>query len=225
VVFKGFKLRVVPGGGAKLPLPPGPGEGDDLGSLARRCAEGDDRAATTLLTALGPVMLQVVRRVLGARHPDVEDTLQEAAVSLMRALPTFRGDSSTRHFARRIAARAAIDVRRRQGRVPVHVTGFDGDEDDRPADSADDARDPRRADWALVARRRELIRRLVDELPVPQAEALVLHCAAGMTVEEVARATGVPLETARSRLRLAKAALRERVERDPATFDLLEELP
>lgn len=222
--MKGSKLTLVPGGGVQLPLPPRR-EDDELLPLARRASEGDERAATTLLTALGPVMLLVVRRVLGARHPDVEDTLQEATVALMRALLAFRGDSSIRHFARRIAARAAIDMRRREGRAGACITDFDGEVDDRPTDLGDDERDPRRTDWAVMARRRELVRRLIDELPVPQAEVLVLHCAAGMTVDEVARATGVPLETARSRLRLAKAALRERVARDPAAFDLLEELP
>ena len=56
--------------------PPSPAAADDLAPLVRRCRQGDGQAIETLLIALGPPMLQVVRRVLGARHPDVEDTLQ-----------------------------------------------------------------------------------------------------------------------------------------------------
>jgi RNA polymerase sigma-70 factor (ECF subfamily) len=78
-------------------------------------------------------------------------------------------------------------------------------------------------DWAISARQRRLVRRLLDDLPQAQAEALVLHVVAGLTVGELAGATRVPVETARSRLRLAKAALRDRITSDPAAGELLEE--
>lgn len=231
--MKGLKLRLVRGIQVRPAGQPPAAGSDDLADLVRQCRAGDDdRAVRTLLIALGPPMLHVIRRVLGARHPDVEDALQEATVALIRALPAFRGDCSTRTFGRRIAACAAIDVRRRYNRAPARVGGpnvdFDVDIDARPGTAAEPdvgVEDPRGVDWALAARRRELVRRLLDELPEPQAEALVLHCAAGMTVDELARASGVPLETARSRLRLAKAALRLRVASDPAASDLLEEAP
>jgi RNA polymerase sigma-70 factor (ECF subfamily) len=46
------------------------------------------------------------------------------------------------------------------------------------------------------------------DLPVEQRAALVLHYHAGFSVKETAELSGVPLETARSRLRLARARLR-----------------
>ena len=52
---------------------------------------------------------------------------------------------------------------------------------------------------------------------------MVLHCVAGMTVEEIAVATECRPETIRSRLRLAKAVLRERAAADPAMAELLED--
>jgi RNA polymerase sigma-70 factor (ECF subfamily) len=157
-------------------------------------------------------MLKVIRRVLGARHPEVEDTLQEAMLATARALPTFRGECSPWHFGSRIASFVAISARRR---VPPP-----------PSDPLDDHDLPgaTETDWALAARRRELVRRLLDQLPVPQAEALVLHCVAGLTVEEVAAASSVPVETARSRLRLAKRAFRIRIADDAAATELLEDL-
>ncbi len=54
-------------------------------------------------------------------------------------------------------------------------------------------------DWALIARRRDILRRLLDELPGAQAEALVLHCVAGLTLEEVAAVARAPVVSARSR--------------------------
>lgn len=52
----------------------------------------------------------------------------------------------------------------------------------------------------------------VQALPAPQREAFLLHAEADMTVEEVATATGVGFETAKSRLRYALARLRAAME-------------
>ena len=56
--------------------------------------------------------------------------------------------------------------------------------------------------------------RMLCGLLVPsegEAEVLGLHVVLGHTVPEIAESSGVPLETVRSRLRLAKQALRKRV--------------
>ena len=59
-------------------------------------------------------------------------------------------------------------------------------------------------------------------LPGLQAQALALHCVAGCTVAEIAEATGAPLQTVRSRLRLARRALRLRLAAEPTLLELLE---
>jgi RNA polymerase sigma factor (sigma-70 family) len=198
-------------------VPRDPTAPDDLELLVRRCGAGDASAMRTLLESLGPAMLQVIRRVLGVRHPEVEDTLQEATIAFVGALPSFRGECSLRHFACRVAAFRAITARRRcHLGDEVGTDDLDGLALHRPAQE--------QADAALAARRRALVRRLLVELPEPQAEALVLHCVVGLTVEELARASGVPVETARSRLRLAKGALRGRIVDDAAALELVEDL-
>jgi RNA polymerase sigma-70 factor (ECF subfamily) len=60
-----------------------------------------------------------------------------------------------------------------------------------------------------------VVRELLDTLSDPLAEALALHCILGYTVQEVAATCAVPQETVRSRLRLAKQALRKRILGDP----------
>src|SRR5437773_4935562 len=130
---------------------------DDLAGLLKRHRAGEKDALRTLLTALGPPMLQVIRRVLGARHPDVEDTLQEATIALVRALPGFRGECSARHFGCRIATLTAISVRRRR-HLPAEGGRFgsaDGEDAAASAGGAGSA-DASVPDWALAARRREL---------------------------------------------------------------------
>lgn len=52
----------------------------------------------------------------------------------------------------------------------------------------------------------------VGQLPPDQREAFLLQAEAGMSVEEIAAATGVNFETAKSRLRYARASLRRQLQ-------------
>ncbi|HEV2820829.1 MAG TPA: sigma-70 family RNA polymerase sigma factor [Solirubrobacteraceae bacterium] len=56
---------------------------------------------------------------------------------------------------------------------------------------------------------RAVVRVALGELPPAQREALVLAYWGGMTAEEIARRTGAPLGTAKSRLRVGLAKLRK----------------
>lgn len=49
----------------------------------------------------------------------------------------------------------------------------------------------------------------VEQLPMVQREAFLLQADAGMAVEDIATATGVSFETAKSRLRYARSRLRQ----------------
>jgi RNA polymerase sigma-70 factor (ECF subfamily) len=57
---------------------------------------------------------------------------------------------------------------------------------------------------------------MLDDLPQEQRYVLVLHHALDMTVPEMAEELGIPIETVRSRLRLAKARLRNNNAVEPA---------
>jgi RNA polymerase sigma-70 factor (ECF subfamily) len=59
--------------------------------------------------------------------------------------------------------------------------------------------------------RRDEVREALRELPVPQREAIVLAYWGGLTADEIARRAGVPLGTAKSRIRLGLAKLRETI--------------
>ena len=63
------------------------------------------------------------------------------------------------------------------------------------------------------------------ELPDRAQTALALRVVLGLSLGEVAAATHVPLNTVRSRIRLAKEALMARIEADPALLELLEPTP
>ncbi len=51
----------------------------------------------------------------------------------------------------------------------------------------------------------------VEQLPPEQREAFLLQAEGGLSLQEIAQATGVPFETAKSRLRYARASLRQQL--------------
>jgi len=74
---------------------------------------------------------------------------------------------------------------------------------------------PRGADPAVAAESREAAHRLlqaIEALPPAQREAFLLQQETDMTLEEIAEATGVSRETAKSRLRYALGRLKTAME-------------
>jgi len=164
---------------------------------------------------LGGPMLRTVRKVLGGRHPDAEDVAQEAVLGLVSALGTFRGDCTVTHFAHQIAARSALHARR-------HFRTRDrvGDQElDAEVQAASGEASPLEA--ALSRERRRVVRSLLDQLPEPTAEALVLHFMLGHTVEEIATTASASPNTIWSRLKLGKRALKTALGRDERLRELL----
>lgn len=207
----GVVLRLIksPGQGAAEAGKPAARPEDPLRALALAAVAGDGEAQRTLLAALGPSLLRVVRGVLGSAHPEVEDTLQEAMVAVHLALAGFRYECTTLHFACRVAAQTAMNARRRAGYRTRHTPSTP------PADLIELARDERSpAELTAASRRRETLRQLLCELPEAQSEVLSLHALLGYTVEETAAAMQIPRNTVRSRLRNGLARLRARIQGD-----------
>ena len=198
-------------------IAPPPARPDELLPLAR-AATNDPDAAATLVGALCGGMLRIVRKVLGRRHPDVDDVTQDAVIALLTALMTFRSECSVEHFANRIALLTALAARRRALARARTVDSETDSFDDVVADTGAHASP---LATTLAARRRLLVRQLLDELPDVIAEALASHFILGYTVDEIAAASSVPANTVWSRLRLGKQALRRKLERDAELAEML----
>ena len=145
--------------------------------------------------------------------------MQEASEGLLSALSSFKGECTVRHFACRVSVFTALAWRR-----TVSFRQQQSVEAPEAAELPESAQDSP-AETVLRARRREALEMLLDELPAPQAEVLVLHCALDFSIDEIAAAVGRPAETIRSRLRLAKRALRERIGASSELIEILEARP
>jgi RNA polymerase sigma factor (sigma-70 family) len=193
---------------------------DELSLLALAAQAGDSKAIRTLLGGLGPAMLRVIRKILGESNLDVNDVLQDSMFGLVKALGGFRQECSVMHFACRVAVMTSLAARRqRRSRGWVAPVPLSSEVDLVPTPASDPATE------AEAAARRTVLWRLLEDLPTTQAEALALHCVEGFTVEEIAAAESCPVETVKSRLRLAKATLRSRIAEDLTARDLLTREP
>ncbi len=182
-------------GSAPGPVMPANAASTVLDSLVPLAVLGDRAAMAALLRGVSPSLLAIARRLLGASNPQVEDAVQEALMAFARALPAFLGGCSIQHYARQIGVRVALRVRARQrSAVPFN---------EEIALSV--APSPHHD--SVQRRRFDLLATLLEKLRPEQAETLVLRLALDLSLEEVAEVTQVPVNTVRSRVRLAKRAL------------------
>jgi len=194
--------------GPSVPVP-----ADSARQLAFAAASGDAVATTQLLQSVAPKMMRVVRTVLGGFAADADDVVQQSLIALIHALPAFRGECAPSSYACRIAVRTALAARRRARTMLARR------ESDTDTDALPGAESP--GEEAHARRRKEILRGLLAEIPEEQAEALAMRVVLGWSLEEIAESSGAPLNTIRSRLRLAKEALRKKIESAPGLADEL----
>jgi len=182
--------------------------------LMQAFAGGDAAAFARLYDRHERATWRFIRHRLGAQHEGAaDDVLQETWINVARAAPRYVATSArftTWLFT--VARNRVIDHLRAQATAMVSIdaplSGDGEDEGERWADRvAAEA-----ADGPLARiESREQAQAFLDalaRLPAPQREAFVLQAEGGLSVAEVASATGVGPETAKTRLRYAKARLR-----------------
>lgn len=167
-----------------------------------------------LLQGVAPAVRAVVRRALGPSHYDHDDLVQESLLGFIRALDAFRGQCTVVHYARRIALWRVLEDQKRKLSLK-RAGGVTSLQDELTA-----LDEPNVDSRIVAARQRARIRALLHTLRPEQAEVLALRHVLDYTVEEIAETTGVPYNTVRSRLRLAKETMRSRIEADPLLCEL-----
>ena len=170
--------------------------------LILRIGERDETALAALYARYAETVYGLALRIV--RSPEVaEEVVQETFMRVWRGAQTFRGDpSGLRAWLFRIGRNLALDQLRRQAARPRTVTITPAPMDDRaPLDMlADETCDVA----AQVGDRslREQVSHALLTLPPEQRHALELAYFGGLTHREIAAATGEPLGTIKTRLRL-----------------------
>jgi RNA polymerase sigma-70 factor (ECF subfamily) len=167
----------------------------DIDPRILRATSGDAEAVHSLLVELIPRVRNLVRYLV-RRDTDTDDFCQDALMVVLRDLGAYRGEGSLHRWVDRVVARVTLRrLRAERSRTVVEL---------RP--QPEELGQSCCSDEFLL---RRTVVRLLDRLPFEQRHALVLHHVLEMTVYEVAEELDTPVETVRSRLRLAKGKLRE----------------
>lgn len=144
-----------------------------------------------------------VLRRLGVREADVEDRVHEVFLNVHRKLADYDPSRPIRPWLFGFSYRVASHHRRSEQRRR-EVIGVDVSLED-PSASAE-------AQLAMHEER-SLLTEALETLGIDQRAVIVMHDWDGEPIPEVARALDIPLNTAYSRLRLARATLSESVRR------------
>jgi len=135
-----------------------------------------------------------------------EELFQDVWASVIQSRLRYRAEARFATWLYTLAHNRLVDWYRHHGRVRWH--SLDGEDDD----PALDAPAARTVQPEVLAESRQMAHKLLDllaQLPPPQRDAFLLHEEGGLSVEDIAAATGVAAETAKSRLRYALAKLRQ----------------
>lgn len=147
-------------------------------------------------------MLHTLRR-LGVAPSDLEDVAHDVFVAVHRQLSSYDPTRPLRPWLFAFAYRMAKDHRalarhRHESAAPIEHAAD-------PAATADERLDAERL--------RELLLRVLAELDFDKRSIVVMHDVEGMPVPAIAALLGVPVNTAYSRLRLARAEFERHLER------------
>ena len=186
-------------------------------TLMAAYARGDVAAFEQLYARHRASLYRFVRRLLGTAHSaQTDEVFQDTWLRVVTARASWAPQgASFRTWLFTLAHHRVIDLLRRSGRE-VSIDAFEGDGQEpwEPDASAwqhwpTPARAAPHSD-ELAFWRRAGVRLLecLEQLPVPQRSAFLLHHDDGLALDEVASALEVGFETAKTRLRYAMKKLR-----------------
>lgn len=159
-----------------------------LPPLLPRVASGDAAAVKECIARYGGLVWSLSRR-FSASPTDAEDAVQEIFFDVWRSASRFRVEAGAEvTFIATIARRRLIDRRRHQRRTP-------------PTETLSDAIPGEGAVPAEVGAEAALAARALDQLRPEQRQVIILTACHGLSHEEVAARTGMPLGTVKAHAR------------------------
>jgi RNA polymerase sigma-70 factor (ECF subfamily) len=178
-----------------MPDPSRGGPSDE--DLVAAYLSGQTEAFGTLVERHERRVYNLALRMIG-REEDARDAVQEAFLTAMRKLSTFRGEAAFTTWMHRVTVNACYDLLRKRRRAPL----LEGHREDGPSEPEPASPDPSTSvDLSLD------VRRALLEVPPDYRAAMILHDVQDLPYEEVATILGVPIGTVRSRIHRGRVAL------------------
>jgi RNA polymerase sigma-70 factor (ECF subfamily) len=169
--------------------------------------EGDVAALGTIYDRYQRAVYALCARVTHD-YGAAEELTQEVFVRLWKSAASFEpGRGRVSAWLLRIAHNLSLNEVRRRSSRPVIAYEADWEVESGGVEDQDAQDDPAMAVW--LTERAVVIRAALGQLPAPQRQAIEMAFFDGLTQAEIAAATGDPLGTVKSRIRIGMQRLRD----------------
>lgn len=163
--------------------------------LVRRYVGGDRSAFGVLVERHERRVYNLALRMTG-REEDARDATQEAFLTALRKLSSFRGEAAFTTWMHRVTVNACYDLLRKRQRAPLLDRLPDHQMEPPPA--------PDHAEATIGAID---VQRALMEVAEDFRAILILHDVQDLAYEDIARALEIPIGTVKSRLHRGRVAL------------------
>jgi RNA polymerase sigma-70 factor (ECF subfamily) len=194
----------------ELPDPQSP----EFAAALARAQTGDQTAFGVVMRTHYDQVFRTVHGVLRNEH-DARDVTQEVWLKVWQELPNFRGQSKFTTWLHPIAVRKSLDHLRKRRRWFDRFLPFASavDEDSNAVAVAEPSTAVTARDEAEGAERTARLHQALEEMPPKHRAVLTLRELQGLSYEEIAQATGLPIGTVMSRLYHARRQLAQKLKR------------
>ncbi len=168
----------------------------DLALVKRVLLQDDHQAFEQLLRRHQGLVRAQLRRLCDGDAAWADDLAQEAFLLVWRKLSSFRGDSRFSTWLFRLVHNCFLQARRRNTTVPVQ------------ASPADEASEMLQVDSDNSPDLQADLQRALQCLPEGERMVMLYHAQMGMSHEETAQITGLPLGTVKTHALRGKARMR-----------------
>jgi RNA polymerase sigma-70 factor (ECF subfamily) len=172
--------------------------------LVHRAVGGDGSAFGILVERHERRVYNLALRMCG-HEEDARDATQEAFLTALRKLSSFRGEAAFTTWLHRVTVNACYDLLRKRGRAPL----LSRREDHEPEPPA----------WPDHAEATDLsidVQRALLAVPEDYRVVMILHDVQDLPYEDVAAIVGIPVGTVKSRLHRGRVALARAMGAEPA---------
>jgi RNA polymerase sigma-70 factor (ECF subfamily) len=191
-------------------MPPRPEKRLDATQPPVRPGDPADAAVTQLIREQGGRLHSLARRFCG-NADEADDLVQETFLQAFRKWDQFKGGSDPATWLYTIAARACRRMHRKRSGEPARIAPLTGlfADPTAPVPDLPDEGEESPVDRLLRREAVERVESAIAELPAAYRMPLVLKDVVGLSVDQVAAATGVKPATVKTRLHRARLAVRE----------------
>ncbi len=175
------------------------------GTILSRCKRRDSEAFGYLIDQYQARVFGYVRRMVPTIE-DAEDISQEVFIRAFQSIERFDGRASISTWLFKIANNLCIDRKRRANRRPEE-TPLAGEDRDRAHGIPDSRWDPE--SHVVASEMGDVLENVLRSMSEKLRSVLLLHDHEGLSYEQIAEISNVPVGTVKSRLFLAREALQQ----------------